>query len=93
MAWSVEGRLAIVFFVLGWLAAGFSVVGQPHVMVRFMSLNDEKNMQRTRAWYYGFFVLFYILAAGLGMLFYSVYSTTGVSETHHFESVEPLEEE
>ncbi|MEQ9316835.1 MAG: sodium/proline symporter, partial [Henriciella sp.] len=62
------GAFAFGFFVLGWLAAGFSVVGQPHVMVRFMALDDEKNMQRTRAWYYGFFVLFYILAAGLGLL-------------------------
>lgn len=62
------GGLAFVFFVLGWLAAGFSVVGQPHVMVRFMALDDEKNMQRTRVWYYSFFVLFYILAAGLGLL-------------------------
>ena len=37
-------------------------------MVRFMALDDEKNMQRTRFWYYSFFVLFYILAAGLGLL-------------------------
>jgi SSS family solute:Na+ symporter/sodium/proline symporter len=62
------GGLAFVFFVLGWLFAGFSVVGQPHVMVRFMALDDEKNMQRTRFWYYSFFVGFYILAAGLGLL-------------------------
>ncbi|QYJ01454.1 sodium/proline symporter [Thalassovita mediterranea] len=62
------GGLAVGAFILGWLFAGFSVVGQPHVMVRFMALDDEKNMQRTRAWYYSFFVLFYILAAGLGLL-------------------------
>ena len=62
------GAITFGFFVLGWLFAGFSVVGQPHIMVRFMALDDEKNMQRTRAWYYSFFVLFYILAAGLGLL-------------------------
>ncbi|WP_084421281.1 sodium/proline symporter [Henriciella litoralis] len=62
------GALAFGFFVLGWLFAGFSVVGQPHIMVRFMALDDEKNMQRTRVWYYSFFVVFYILAAGLGLL-------------------------
>lgn len=64
----LSGALGFGFFVMGWLFAGFSVVGQPHIMVRFMALDDEKNMQRTRAWYYGFFVLFYILAAGLGLL-------------------------
>lgn len=62
------GALAFGFFVLGWLFAGFSVVGQPHIMVRFMALDDEKNMRRTRVWYYSFFVVFYILAAGLGLL-------------------------
>ena len=64
----MTGVLGIVFFVLGWLFAGFSVVGQPHIMVRFMALDDEKNMQRTRAWYYGFFVVFYLLAAGLSLM-------------------------
>ncbi len=62
------GLLGLGLFVLGWLFAGFSVVGQPHVMVRFMSLDNEAHMARTRAWYYGFFVLFYILAAGLSLL-------------------------
>jgi SSS family solute:Na+ symporter/sodium/proline symporter len=62
------GALGVGFFILGWLFAGFSVVGQPHIMVRFMALDDETHMVRTRAWYYGFFVLFYILAAGLSLL-------------------------
>ena len=26
-----------VFFVVGWLFAGFAVIGQPHIMVRFMA--------------------------------------------------------
>ena len=64
----LTGALGIGLFVLGWLFAGFSVVGQPHIMVRFMALDDDRNMQRTRAWYYGFFVVFYILAAGLSLL-------------------------
>ena len=64
----MTGALGIGLFVLGWLFAGFSVVGQPHIMVRFMALDDDRNMQRTRAWYYGFFVVFYILAAGLSLL-------------------------
>tara|TARA_B100000949_G_scaffold78754_1_gene70225 strand:- start:1374 stop:2831 length:1458 start_codon:yes stop_codon:yes gene_type:complete len=64
----MTGALGFGLFVLGWLFAGFSVVGQPHIMVRFMALDDDKNMQRTRAWYYGFFIVFYILAAGLSLL-------------------------
>jgi SSS family solute:Na+ symporter/sodium/proline symporter len=58
----------MALFVLGWMFAGLSVVGQPHVMVRFMALDDERNMMRARVWYYGYFTLFYALATGVGML-------------------------
>ena len=62
------GGLGVALFVLGWMFAGFSVVGQPHVMVRFMALDDSRNLARTRCWYYGYFTLFYALATGVGML-------------------------
>lgn len=62
------GALGMALFVVGWLFAGFSVVGQPHVMVRFMALDDDRNMGRARAWYYGYFTIFYLLATGVGML-------------------------
>jgi SSS family solute:Na+ symporter/sodium/proline symporter len=62
------GALGIGLFVLGWLFAGFSVVGQPHVMVRFMALDKAGNMMRARAWYYSFFTAFYALATGVGLL-------------------------
>jgi SSS family solute:Na+ symporter/sodium/proline symporter len=55
-------------FVLGWMFAGFSVIGQPHIMVRFMALDSPSNMTRARAWYYGYFTVFYALATGVGML-------------------------
>jgi len=64
----LAGGAGMALFVLGWMFAGFSVVGQPHVMVRFMALDDERNMMRARSWYYGYFTLFYALATGVGML-------------------------
>ncbi|ABI75774.1 transporter, solute:sodium symporter (SSS) family [Hyphomonas neptunium ATCC 15444] len=62
------GALGMGLFIVGWLFAGFSVVGQPHVMVRFMALDHDRNMGRARAWYYGYFTIFYLLATGVGML-------------------------
>ncbi|WP_425411145.1 sodium/proline symporter [Hyphococcus sp.] len=62
------GALGMALFVVGWMFAGLSVIGQPHVMVRFMSLDNPNNMTRTRMWYYGYFTLFYALATGVGML-------------------------
>lgn len=57
-----------LLFVLGWVFAGASVIGQPHIMVRFMALQDAGQLRRTRMYYYGFFVAFYSMAAGVGLL-------------------------
>lgn len=62
------GVAGIAAFVVGWMFAGFSVVGQPHVMVRFMALDDLKNLARCRFWYYSYFTSFYLLATGVGLL-------------------------
>lgn len=62
------GAAGIALFVIGWMFAGFSVVGQPHVMVRFMALDNPSNLARARFWYYGFFTIFYALATAVGML-------------------------
>jgi len=62
------GALGVALFVTGWMFAGFSVVGQPHVMVRFMALDSPSRIMRARGWYYGYFTLFYALATGVGML-------------------------
>jgi SSS family solute:Na+ symporter/sodium/proline symporter len=64
----IPGAAGMGLFVLGWMFAGFSVVGQPHVMVRFMALDDPRNLIRMRLWYYGYFTVFYALATGVGML-------------------------
>lgn len=64
----LPGAAGVAMFVIGWMFAGFSVVGQPHVMVRFMALDDPGNLARTRFWYYSYFTIFYLLATGVGML-------------------------
>ena len=44
-----------MLFAVSWLFAGLSVIGQPHVMVRFMAL-DDNNMRKARIWYYLWFL-------------------------------------
>lgn len=63
-----DGWLGVVLFATGWMFAGFSVAGQPHVMVRFMALNQSGQMPLARLVYYVFFVAFYTAATGVGML-------------------------
>lgn len=64
----LPGAAGLLLFVIGWMFAGISVIGQPHVMVRFMALDQPDGMVRARIWYYSFFTLFYLLATGVGML-------------------------
>ncbi len=62
------GVAGALLFALGWLFAGMSVVGQPHVMVRFMTLSDGGDMNRARTWYYLWFTAFYLMATAVGLL-------------------------
>lgn len=62
------GIFGPILFFIGWTLAGFSVAGQPHIMVRFMALNSPTNMRRARVWYYAWFVAFYCMATGVGLL-------------------------
>ena len=70
MNWFPPGSTALsaFLFVLGWVFAGFGVVGQPHVMVRYMSLTDGKLINQVRAWYYGWFTFFYGATVIVGLL-------------------------
>ncbi|PHZ84582.1 sodium/proline symporter [Paremcibacter congregatus] len=57
-----------LLFAISWIFAGLSVIGQPHIMVRFMALKDNNMMRRARIWYYLWFFAFYLMAIGVGML-------------------------
>ena len=64
----VPGLAGGILFAVSWLFAGLSVIGQPHVMVRFMTLDNGSSMRRARSWYYLWFTAFYCLATGVGLL-------------------------
>ena len=66
-----EFFLAPYMFILGWFFSGLGVIGQPHVMVRFMTIDKTKNVPKTRVYYYSWYILFYsltILAAFVARL-------------------------
>lgn len=58
----------IVLFILGWVFAGFGVAGQPHIVIRYMSLDDPDNLGRFRMYYYSWFVAFYAATIAVGLL-------------------------
>lgn len=65
---ALPGLAGGVLFAVSWLFAGFSVIGQPHIMVRFMALNNLKAMRRARLYYYLWFSAFYLMATIVGLL-------------------------
>jgi sodium/proline symporter len=55
-------------FLLGWFAAGFGVVGQPHIMVRAMTLESTEKMAVARRVYVVWNALFSVSAVGVGLV-------------------------
>jgi sodium/proline symporter len=64
---SIAGWAGPLLFVLGWLFAGAAVIGQPHIMVRFMAMDDPDRMWRVRVYYYGWFTAFYAVTICVGL--------------------------
>jgi len=64
----VPGAIGGILFIVSWLFAGFSVIGQPHIMVRFMTLSETGSMNQARLWYYISFTVFYAMAVAVGLL-------------------------
>ena len=60
--------LAPVLFVLGWFFAGFGTVGQPHIMVGYMTMDKGDNIGKVRAYYYSWYSAFFGAAILVGML-------------------------
>tara|TARA_R110001592_G_scaffold67435_1_gene206994 strand:- start:39 stop:1472 length:1434 start_codon:yes stop_codon:yes gene_type:complete len=57
-----------VLFAASWMFAGLSVIGQPHIMIRFAALSNASQMRRARLYYYVWFTAFYLMAIGVGLL-------------------------
>eukprot|EP00435_Cladocopium_sp_Y103_P077456 s1_g1195.t1 len=64
----VPGASGALLFVIGWMFAGACVIGQPHIMIRFMALDDQDRMGTARAWYYGFYASFFAIAIIVGLM-------------------------
>ncbi|MDA0617285.1 MAG: sodium/proline symporter [Proteobacteria bacterium] len=64
---ALNSLLGALLFVIGWTFAGFGVIGQPHIMVRFMTMDTPRSINKVRAYYYAFYTVFSILTIGVGL--------------------------
>ncbi len=54
-------------FVLGWIAAGLGVVGQPHILVRTIALRHPKDVPKARKVYFAWYVPFALMTVTIGL--------------------------
>ncbi|MDX1696076.1 MAG: sodium/proline symporter, partial [Ketobacteraceae bacterium] len=62
-----ELQFGVVPFVIGFVFAGFGVVGQPHLMTRLMAIESVKAIRRARLYYFMWFIPFFIASIGVGL--------------------------
>lgn len=60
--------VSAVLFVVGWIFGGMGVIGQPHIVIRFMTLHPERKPGEMQAYYYAWFIAFYGLTVMVGLL-------------------------
>lgn len=71
----------ILLFITGWVFGGIAVIGQPHIVIRFISLDDPRHINRMRVYYYSWFTLFYSATIAVGLL-----SRIAFPETANFDA-------
>lgn len=60
--WPADTLTGSLLFFAGFLAGGFGAVGQPHILVRTMSVADVSAVHRARPIYFAWFIPFYLAA-------------------------------
>ncbi|MAE52208.1 MAG: sodium:proline symporter [Micavibrio sp.] len=60
-------KFGIALFLASWVFAGLGVIGQPHIMVRFMTMASPKDMTRVRIYYYSWYSAFCVLSVLVGL--------------------------
>lgn len=65
---SINNTFEKIIYPLSWLIAGIFIIGQPHIMVRFMALKKSSLINKARFHYYFWYTFFYFLAFSVGML-------------------------
>lgn len=70
VAWFPQGFgfIEAGLFVLGWVAGGMGVLGQPHIIIRFMTLSKDYTAKQMQRYYYGWFIIFYGLTILAGLV-------------------------
>jgi Na+/proline symporter len=82
--------LVAVGVVVGGLSIGFGTYGQPHLLVRFMALRDERALRQARVITIAWYLLVFLGMCFLGLVGHVLHPGIGNHETIFFELTESL---
>jgi len=54
-------------YVISFMFAGIGVMGQPHIMVRMMSIRSPGDVKRAGIYYFLWYIPFFVLSIGVGL--------------------------
>ena len=62
-----DATLGIFAYAAGWFLAGFGGIGQPHMIIRAMTINDVNGITTMRRVYFSWYILFSIFTMLVGL--------------------------
>ncbi len=62
------GPIGALLFIIGWFFGGMGVIGQPHIVIRFMTLDPSRRVAEMQKYYYFWFITFYALTICAGLI-------------------------
>ena len=91
LSWQAgNAGLAGAGFIIGLLCIGIGTYGQPHLLVRFMALRDERAMRQARLLTIAWYLLVFVGMAFLGLVGHILFPVVDNPETIFFTLTESL---
>lgn len=63
----IDLKFGFSMYLLGMVFGGFGVIGQPHILVRFMAIRSVNEIQRARLIYFLWFIPFFLASIAVGL--------------------------
>ncbi len=84
-----DASLGLLPYALGWFIAGFGGVGQPHMIVRAMTVSSPEAIGTMRRVYFSWYIIFSVLTMAVG-LYARVYFAGSADLSFDKETALPL---
>lgn len=85
-----DATLGLAPYAFGWFIAGFGGVGQPHIIVRAMTLDRESNLPTMRRTYFIWYIGFSVATFLVGLYARVHFESQNLASTFDAETALPL---